>query len=231
MKIDWKRERADQSGILAKVYPTENGWNVESDSSTGFSVENTHCTTPPEVGESFLLVGDFGFPIRGIEIGGRCYRYRTEAEEAERHRAYVADEEYKRKIEADDHRAERDAKVAAMPPFFQERIERFRRVRSNFRRDHEPYEIFTCEQAVLFAETLKTVEALRAFAEAPYEDQKKMVPELSNEHSGNTFHMALKLAHLSLEKPELLPKMHGALCALVGCKGYGCYAAVGMEAS
>lgn len=109
--------------------------------------------------------------------------------------------------------------------FFRERIARFRRVNPEFRRDHEPYEIFTCEQAVLFTEKFKTVAALRAFAEASCEEQRRLVPELSHEHSGNTFAMAVQLAHLSMEKPELLPKMHGALCVLVGCQEYGCYAA------
>lgn len=118
---------------------------------------------------------------------------------------------------------EADAKIAAMPKFFRERIERFRKVMPGFR--HEDYEVFCCEQAILFAEKLQTPEALSAFSQCSPEEQMKIVPGLSKEHSGNTFGQALKLAHISLKEPELLLKMHGACCMLVGCEEYGCYAA------
>lgn len=225
-RIDWKTERAGDSGTLVRVEPQEGGgWFVIDERGMGFFVENTHCQTVPKVGETYVLVGEFGYPIRGIEIADRCYCYRTQAQEEARHRAEVLDAQNKRQQEADAQVAERDAKVAAMPEFFRKRIERFRKVTPDFRRDHEPYEIFTCEQAVLFAEKLQTPEALSAFSQASCDEQRRLVPGLSREHSGNTFGMALKLAHISLKEPELLPKMHGALCALVGCKEYGCYAA------
>lgn len=121
--------------------------------------------------------------------------------------------------------ADSDEKVAAMPPLFRERIERFRRTTPDWRTTHEPYEVFVCQQAILFLDTLKNVDALRAFSKAEISEQHRLVPGFSDEHSGNTFGAALKLAHLAMERPDLLPKMHGALCALAGCKDYGCYAA------
>ena len=115
--------------------------------------------------------------------------------------------------------------VENMPPLFRERIERFRRTKPDWGSNHEPYEVFVCEQAILFLNVLKPVDALRAFAAARHEEQRRLVPGLSDEHSGNTFGAAVRLAHVAMERPELLPKMHGALCPLVGCKDYGCWAA------
>ncbi len=54
--------------------------------------------------------------------------------------------------------------------------------------------------------------------------QKERVPDLAyDEHSGNTFGVACKLAHCYAAEPDLVPKMHGALCPLVGCESYGCW--------
>jgi hypothetical protein len=36
---------------------------------------------------------------------------------------------------------------------------------------------------------------------------------------------AVALARFAMQSPELVPAAHGALCPLVGCKDYGCWAA------
>ena len=50
------------------------------------------------------------------------------------------------------------------------------------------YITFCCEQAILISETLRNKEKIEAF------EQKKMVPGISDDHSGNTFTQACKLA-------------------------------------
>lgn len=222
--IPWEVERADLTERLTEVTPRDGGWEIGV-GSTYFVAKSTECDVTPTVGETLKLIGGWGYPIRGIEIGGRCYLYLTAEEEAERHRQWVAGYHAEKQKEADDQRAIRDAKVAAMPPFFRKRIERFREVSPDFRRDAEGYEIFCCEQAIVFQEALKTVEALQAFAQAPYEEQKRLVPGLDDGHSGNTFGAAVALARFAMQAPELVPAAHGALCPLVGCKDYGCWAA------
>lgn len=223
-QIPWWLEDADTKGVLTGVIPTEGGWECRI-GATCFFVENTLCDDTPLVGHRVKMLGAFGYSIRGIEINDQCYRYRSKEEEDARHQQWVANYHAKKQKAADDQRATRDAKVAAMPQFFRERIERFRNTNPDFRRDNESYEIFACEQAILFQETLKTVEALSEFSKAEYEEQKRLVPGLDEGHSGNTFGAALHLAKLAMTQPELLPKMHGALCPLIGCKNYGCYAA------
>lgn len=56
------------------------------------------------------------------------------------------------------------------------------------------YNLFCCEQAVIIAETLETKEKIVEFHKADWEIQKKMVPLISEDHSGNTFEMACGLA-------------------------------------
>jgi hypothetical protein len=75
------------------------------------------------------------------------------------------------------------------------------------------------------AEHLKTGEAIATFHEADLDTQKVLFPGLSPDHSGNTFSTSCTLAKIYIDRPELIEQMHGALCPLVGCKEYGCYAA------
>jgi hypothetical protein len=89
--------------------------------------------------------------------------------------------------------------------------------------DPTKYEIFVMKEAVKIADTLKTPEAVEAFARTSWEEQKRLV-SLSVDHSGNTFGAACRLAHVFLKEPALVPQMHGALCPLVGCESYGCWA-------
>jgi hypothetical protein len=119
-------------------------------------------------------------------------------------------------------KTEYEAAVAALPPEFQARIARFWRNNPSFS-ENLPYELFCCQEAVKIAARCKTAGGIRIFHDLPCEKQREAVPELSGEHSGNTFGAACLLAQCYLEHPELVDKMHGALCPLVGCKDYGCY--------
>lgn len=56
------------------------------------------------------------------------------------------------------------------------------------------YITFCCEQAILISETLRNKEKIEAFYKADWDEQKKMVPGISDDHSGNTFTQACKLA-------------------------------------
>ena len=55
------------------------------------------------------------------------------------------------------------------------------------------YNIFCCEQAILISE-LGSKEKIVEFNKEDWNKQKEMVPGLSDEHSGNTFEMACRLA-------------------------------------
>lgn len=56
------------------------------------------------------------------------------------------------------------------------------------------YNIFCCEEGILISETLRTKEKIDKFYNSTWEEQKEMVRSISDEHSGNTFGMACKIA-------------------------------------
>lgn len=114
--------------------------------------------------------------------------------------------------------------VVELPPPFRERIERFKRVVPGW--DAEPYESFICSEASKIVAELKTEERVIAFAKATPAEMKKLVPSLDyKNHSGNTMHTAIGLAHCAVVEPESVPKMHAATCPIQGCQGAGCWAA------
>lgn len=78
------------------------------------------------------------------------------------------------------------------------------------------------------AEFLKQHGIIAKVRYADWGQQKKFVPGLSEDHSGNTFGAACNLAILSLAQngSELVERQHAALCPLVGCRVAGCYSTV-----
>ena len=115
-----------------------------------------------------------------------------------------------------------DSDYDGLPIIFRLRIDKFRNANPRFRVDYECYELFCCMEAVNIAKAVKTKEALDDFCKLAYEQQKEIVPDLSDGHSGNTFGMACRLAYWYLNNPDNILKEHGALTPLVGCDAYGC---------
>lgn len=202
------------------------GWTIGL--ADGFSIfcENTLCDQRPEPGEAVRLYGEgLGRPVRGIVIAGRVYRYKTEAEEEQEHQEYVQHSKQTRSAEHERTLADKDRRIAALPQALQRRIARFQNTVHNWRVEFEPYELFVCEEAAKFAEASQgALTWIETFARAKPEVQRTMLPTLSNEHSGNTFGMAVSLAAM-LVREAPVEKAHGALCPLVGCMEYGCFAA------
>lgn len=215
-----------QESIVEKVreYSKGGGWEVTHNGAWIIGVDADECAVAPQVGEPIRTYGrGIGSTVRGIVIGGRVYRYRTDAEEQAKHEQYCRDMEAKREQEFNEGREGADERIAALPTIFRERIEKFQRDGGHeFRRDYEGYELFCCEQAVAIAEALKTVEALDAWRTLPWGAQLTQVPALSDGHSGNTFGAACALARHYISNPQFVTKMHGALVPLVGCEAYGC---------
>lgn len=200
----------------------EHGWNITRSEGWCFGVPKDSPIVP-KVGMSARFYGKgIGYTVRGLFLNGVEVFYRTEAIDAEYHRKQVEAERLRREIEYDAKRDEYDARVAELPEVFRQRFARFRAGNARFRYDFEPYELFTCEQALAIANTLRTSVAIDHFRRLPWDQQKTAVPGLSDEHSGNTFGCACTLAALYVERPEFVVRMHGALTPLVGCVEYGC---------
>jgi hypothetical protein len=215
-----------EESIVQEVHFGEGGWSVVIDGAMLF-VSSARCDVVPKPGEAMRTYGrGFGYPVRGVVIGGRTYSYSTEEQAEAEHALQVAQRKAQQREEYNAKRDEHDAAVAALPEPFRKRIERFREVGGNeWRYTFESYEVFTCQQAAAFAEACGTVPELHAFDALPYAEQRKRVPAMAEGHSGNTMGAAVLLARIVLEKPELVPHAHGALCPLVGCEDYGCFAA------
>jgi hypothetical protein len=185
----------------------------------------------PEIGDKVAIYGSFGYPIRGLFIrktdGWHCVYYRTPEEQEKHHQKEVAASELKEREAYEQKRPGIEARIAALPPEFRARFDRFNAGSSSFCWKFSEYELFGCEQAVAFAAICPTIEALEAFRELDSSQQRAMLPEgpqrdAFSGHSGNTFGFAVRMAAIYLKAPENVERMHGALVPLVGCEAYGC---------
>jgi hypothetical protein len=211
---------------ITKVVDEDTHWGIHTTESSLLSFPKVEGATPKEGSVLRTYPGGFGRQVRGVFVDGQKVYYRTEEEEKERHKQWVAEEDRKKREEAEKNAPEVDARVAKLPGPFQDRIKGFRERNPNFRWEFEPYELFCCEQAVVFALALKTPEAIEKFAKADYDEQMRMLPNLDQNHSGNTMGTSLRLAHMfASDQQEFIRKSHGAMCPLAGCEDYGCYAA------
>lgn len=231
-----------ETSTIEHVERSGDGWVFRSDEgwSLGFSASDAPDFVP-RVGDEVLTYGrGFGYSVRGLVIAGRVIYYRTTAEERERHRAMVEDNQAKRRREFEESgRAELDAKYAALPPVFQARIDKFRHNNPDFRWQYEGYEMFCCEEAVKLARHLGTVEAMEHYVSLTRDvsistDRERWDMEwaeqqaidkaagISHDHSGNTHGAMVSLAFWYLKHPENVERMHGALAPLVGSFEYGC---------
>lgn len=229
--------------VVGKVekdyFTTSDGWSFGSAKSWHIKIK---------AGDKARFYGKgFGMPIRGLDINGvQCF-YRTERQEEEKHQLWVKNYEAKKRAEFEKNKASLDESYNNLPEIFQKRIDKFRTNNPEFRWEFESYEMFCCEQAVLIAtaigknlvdkavteglplqEAKKVIAerapiALKKFSDMSWKKEKKMVPGLSDGHSGNTFGCAVALAGLYMsESPENVEKLYGALAPLVGSEEYGC---------
>lgn len=113
-----------------------------------------------------------------------------------------------------------EKRIRYLPPPFRKRITRFRRINPQFDDVHLDYELLCCEEAIKIEKAIK-----RFRKNMTYEDVKKQVPNLGRGHSGNSFWVSFDLAKCYRQHPELISKIHGAMCALTGCEEWGCWAA------
>lgn len=200
----------------------EKGWTITFDRGWSFGIPSD-SPVEPVVGMTVRQYGQgIGFEIRGCFLDGQQVFYRTKAEQDEKDRQWVVESERKQREKFERERSDMDRRYESLPPIFRARLDKFRRNNPDFRWKFEGYELFTCEQAVAFADACKTPEALKAWAELPYEEQRRQCPGMADGHSGNTFGMACRLAMDLLTMPENVEKRHGALAPLVGSEEYGC---------
>jgi len=205
-----------------KSIAKSNGWfSISLENSTGFGLEEKHGFEP-KVGDLVTLHTVRGSTVRGVDINGSSVFYKTDEQLEQERKEWLENNEKEKQASFVKNKAKMDSDYDGLPAVFRQRIDKFRNANPRFRIDYEGYELFCCMEAVNIANGVKTKEALDDFCKLDYEQQKEIVPELSDGHSGNTFGSACRLAYWYLTKPDNVAKEHGALTPLVGCDAYGC---------
>jgi hypothetical protein len=158
---------------------------------------------PPKVGDTVrqyhLLENgknNIGYPHRGIAINGVIAFYIHPQLYNVKHENWVEDWRRDKETRFEKNRLEYDKRVEALPELFRDRIYFFenKNGKDEFWIEDGGYELFIYEQAVVFAETLGSIEAIEEFHELSYEEQMKRVPQMADGHSGNTFGGAIGFA-------------------------------------
>jgi hypothetical protein len=98
--------------IVKEVTSTDpKGWFLVLSNSWGVFVPNARCGVSPSVGESIRLFGKgIGYPIRGITIEGRVYKYET----PEEHEA--SQEDMLRKLKEQQEAEDAEFRASKKPP-------------------------------------------------------------------------------------------------------------------
>ena len=167
------------------------------------------------------LVGDvcwqytIGTSFFAVVIAGHVAYYETYEQRYDRYQAELE----QRRSEARLEFPERDTRIANLPEEFQERFKKFQRA-PFFREDLEGYELYVCEQAVAIAKRLKTAQKLKHWCRLNSEHQRAFMPELDDDHTGNTMYMACGMAYIYLTEPEKIVKVHGSAAMLTGSDVY-----------
>jgi hypothetical protein len=206
---------------LKSVKKETEGWSVVREDGWSFYVPENGVV--PEVGQIARFYGKgIGYTVRGLFLNGQKVFYRTEDEDRKAHENWVSAEKQRKQEAFFANKEKHDARIAALPEVFQRRLKKFQDTNPDFRWEFEDYELMVCEQAVLFATTFPTLEALEKFKKSDWKDQVKACPGIDEGHSDNSLACAIRLAYHYLTNKENVFREHGALVPLVGCKAYGC---------
>ena len=212
----------DEEMIITKVTEHENGWSIRTDQGTGFGLDKKYGVEP-KVGQTVTIECVGGSLVRGIVLDGQRVFYKTDEDLDAEH------EEMLRKM-----RIKKEAKLPgdleqyeALPEPWRGRVAAFReRGGHEWDLNYLGYEVFCCQEAAKIAARFDTVEDIKTFWDAPYKEQQEMLPDISREHSGNSFGAACHLAQTFKANPAYLAVDHGALHGLVGCEEYRCFASL-----
>jgi hypothetical protein len=221
MTITKATDQEYEDHVIDAVESTTDGWAITHDGLT-LSIPRKDGIEP-HVGDIARFYGSgLGSVVRGVDINGAEVYYLTPADQELQHRADNAKREAEQIESFLTNKKTLDAQYDALPSVFQKRLDRFRRNNLDFRWRNEAYEMSCCVDAIKIAAACPTPDAIKAFYDLPWERQQEMIPDLYDGHSGNSFGMACRLAQTYIDCPALVPLVHGALCALMGCDEYGC---------
>jgi len=224
-KVSIEIDNEYEDCLIKKVQGSGSYYEITLENGVSLGIKKSY-NVKPKIKDRIRVYpkAQLGSVIRGIFINDKKVFYRTKKQQEAKQKRELEKRIEEKKKDYERHKEEYKDRINRLPIEFQDRIKRFQINNLNFGWDFLPYELFCCEQAVLFANKLKTIMALDDFYKMEWKERKKFIPELNDGHSGNTFGLAVLLAKYFITAPEMIVKEHGAMCPLVGCKEYGCCA-------
>jgi len=209
-----------EKGVIKNVTEDETHFYIDIEGSWSFGLSKEYGVKP-KIGDAITIYLVNVSMIRGVDINNIQVYYKSDEQLEQEHKEWCDNYEKEKQEAFKRDKEQMDADYEALPDNFKKRIDRFRKNNPNFREDFEKYELFCCTEALKIAGICKTQEDIMKFHELGFEEQIKILPTLSDGHSGNTFGCACMLARIQLEMPDKISEFHGSLSPLVGSKTFG----------
>jgi len=195
------------------------GWVITRSDGWSFAVP-PESPVVPAAGMPVRFYGrGIGYTVRGLFLDGKEVFYRTEEGQREKDRQDQEERDRGQRYDYERDRAALAARAASLPGPLRARLDAFRRHNPDFGWKYESYELAVSELAARVAATLKTEEAVRAWAALDYEGQTAAVP-LDGGLTGNMVGCATLLARLLLSDLSSVPSVPGALSPIVGASEF-----------
>ena len=208
-------------GKIRKIVDDGKFYQVYSDEHSLIFLDKKHGVVP-KVGNTIEIYGDVGRNIQGICINGKTAYFNGEIGLKIDFKRRLRNSNDKKRRDFKKNMATLDEQYNSLPDVFKKRLDILRRNNPKFRWEFEPYEMMVCIDAVKIANVCSSIEKIKEFSDAGYKKQMKMVKDLDQGHSGNSFGMAVRLAYHYVSNQDNVWREHGAMCPLTGCKEYGC---------
>ena len=183
-----------QEYTLADVKETDDQWTLKTDSGWYLCVKKVEGHTP-ETGQPLRFYGKgIGCTVRGVDIDGVNYYYKTPAQQEANHKKWCDDLDKERRESYEKNKDKYKVDYDGLPEVLQKRMDRLIGKSPDNRHEWEPYEIYILTESVKILDALKTPEKIESFKDMSFALQKSLVPSLDEGHSGNTFGCATRMA-------------------------------------
>ena len=170
--------------------------------SSGICHKKSEFSIEPKVGDQLDLALYSGSACRGMRLNGVVMFYYDDVtlqqQREERSKFYRE----KQQKEFDEYMKTADEKYAALPKCLQKRIDAMRASDDADTRFWEPYNMFAFQEGVKIAAILTNETEILAFRELSWKNQKLLVPDLAEDHSGGTFATAIVAALEIIKTPD-----------------------------
>ena len=171
--------------------------------SSGICRKKSEFSIEPKVGDQLDLAIYSGSACRRMLIrNGVVMFYYDDATLQQQHKGWSKLDREKQQEEFDKYMETADEKYAALPKCLQKRIDTMRANDNADIRLLEPYRMFVFQEGVKIAAVVTSEKEIFAFRELSWKNQKTLVPDLSEDHSGGTFAIAISAALEIIRTPD-----------------------------